>query len=214
MKVLTPVQRRERNRREMTNGILQVSRDIMREEGAAALNLNEVARRLGVKTPSLYAYFPNKMAIYDALFRRGMELFDVCMAAPEGMSGWDRFEYAIGAYMRFAVENPALYQILFERPVPGFEPSEESMALSLAVLGRARDEMADFLAEIGISPGIAGDRALDLAIAVMHGLTAQHMANEPQLPAGQGRYGSLIPQAVALFKAAWGGEPEDRRISE
>jgi hypothetical protein len=48
------------------------------------------------------------------------------------------------------------------------------------------------------------DQALDLTIAMAHGLTAQHLANEPHLAVGNGRYGSLIPQAVAVFKAAWG----------
>ena len=37
----------------------------------------------------------------------------------------------------------------------------------------------------------------------MHGLTALHMANEPHLPLGQGRFGVLIPAAVALFDKAW-----------
>ena len=204
MTILTPAQRRKRNRQEMIDAILQVSREMMRAEGAAALNLNEVARRVGVKTPSLYGYFDNKMAIYDALFKQGMELFAEKTAVPEGVSGWDHFAYALEAYMRFAVENPELYQLLFERPVPGFEPSEESMAVSLATLERGRADMSRFLAETGIDPGLPAAQALDLAIAMAHGLTAQHIANEPHLAVGDGRYGSLIPQAVAVFKTAWG----------
>ncbi|UCG23720.1 MAG: TetR/AcrR family transcriptional regulator [Chloroflexota bacterium] len=214
MTLLTPAQRRERNRQEMTDGILQVSRDIMREQGAAALNLNEVARRVGVKTPSLYGYFPNKMAIYDALFRKGMELFVEKITHPEGISGWERFKYAAEAYMSFAVENPELYQILFERPVPGFQPSEESMTFSLASLNRARADMAEMLTEMGIDPGVPIEQAMDLAIAMNHGLTAQHMANEPHLPVGEGRYGSLIPQAVAIFKAAWDNDSENQHDDE
>ena len=82
------------------------------------------------------------------------------------------------------------------------------MAFSLESLGRARAEMAELLAEMEIDPGLPIERAMDLNIAMSHGLTAQHMANEPHLPVGEGRYGSLIPQAVALFKAAWGkGNP-------
>ena len=206
MIVLTPAQRRERNRREMMNAILQVSRDLMREEGAAALNLNEVARRVGMKTPSLYGYFDSKMAIYDALFKQGMVIFAEQMAVPVGLVGWDRFAYFLEAYMRFAVENPELYQMLFERPVPGFEPSEESMALSLATLEYGRGEMVSFLAETGIQPNLPVEQAVDLAIAMAHGLTAQHMANEPHVAVGNGRYGGLIAQAVTIFKAAWGGE--------
>ncbi|MDX1417773.1 MAG: TetR/AcrR family transcriptional regulator [Candidatus Promineifilaceae bacterium] len=210
MTLLTPAQRRQRNRQEMIDGILQVSRDIMREQGAAALNLNEVARRVGVKPPSLYRYFPNKMAIYDALFRKGMELFVERIALPEDISGWDCFKYATEAYMSFAVENPELYQILFERPVPGFHPSEESMTFSLAALNQARAEFAEMLTAMGIDPGVPMEKAMDLAIAMNHGLTAQHMANEPHLPVGEGRYGSLIPQAVAIFKAAWDNDSKNQ----
>ena len=45
--------------------------------------------------------------------------------------------------------------------------------------------------------------ARDLLIGMIHGLTAQHMANEPDLPIGSGRFGSQIPAAVALFRAKW-----------
>jgi hypothetical protein len=39
--------------------------------------------------------------------------------------------------------------------------------------------------------------------AIMHGLTAQHLANEPDLPIGQGRFGSLIPVVVSILEKAW-----------
>ena len=41
------------------------------EEGVNGLSLSEVARRLGVKPPSIYKYFDSLLAIYDALFERG-----------------------------------------------------------------------------------------------------------------------------------------------
>ena len=68
-------ERRQRNREEMRTGILAVARDIMREQGVAALNLNEIARRIGITPPALYTYFPGKMALYDALYRMGFRLF-------------------------------------------------------------------------------------------------------------------------------------------
>jgi hypothetical protein len=80
------------------------------------------------------------------------------------------------------------------------------MAFSLDSLNRGRTEMAEMFAEIEIDTGLPIEKAMDLTIAMTHGLTAQHMANEPHLPVGQGRYGRLIPQAIALFKAAWGSD--------
>ena len=47
----------------------------MQEQGVAALNLNEVTRRLGVSGQALAKYFPNKAALYDALFLMGLRLF-------------------------------------------------------------------------------------------------------------------------------------------
>src|SRR5215469_18667450 len=73
--ILSPQERRQRNREEMKNAILEAARQVMREEGVAALNLQTVARRVGVRAPSLYEYFSGKMAIYDALFRMGIRLF-------------------------------------------------------------------------------------------------------------------------------------------
>lgn len=36
----------------------------------AGLSLSEVARRIGLRRPSLYKSFPSKLAVYDALFAR------------------------------------------------------------------------------------------------------------------------------------------------
>jgi hypothetical protein len=46
----------------------------------------------------------------------------------------------------------------------------------------------------------------DLVIAISHGLTALHMANEPELPIGQGRFGALIPAVLTVLSKAWSKE--------
>ncbi|HKF38426.1 MAG TPA: helix-turn-helix domain-containing protein, partial [Ktedonobacteraceae bacterium] len=68
-------ERRLRYRQETVDAILVAARAVMQEQGVAALNLNEVARRLGVSGQALAKYFPNKMALYDALFLLGHRLF-------------------------------------------------------------------------------------------------------------------------------------------
>ena len=68
------VDRRTRRRQETIEEILDVAIELMATEGVAALSLSAVARRLGMQPPSLYQYFPSKMAIYDALFQRGSGL--------------------------------------------------------------------------------------------------------------------------------------------
>src|SRR5260221_89221 len=127
--ILSPQERRQRNREEMRHAILEAARQVMREEGVAALNLQEVARRVGVRAPSLYEYFPGKMALYDALFRMGVRLYTERMNhfTERTDSFWERAQTGLENYMTFAQEYPELYQLVQERPVPGFVPSEESM---------------------------------------------------------------------------------------
>jgi AcrR family transcriptional regulator len=186
----------------------------MRQQGAAALNLNEVARRLGLKTPSLYEYFPGgKMAIYDALFRLGMQIYAERVLPLRRQPGWVNFlRGGMETYMQFARDFPELYQICFERPVPGFEPSPESLQVSLATYQAAVEEVTRRVeaGELQLASGLTPQQGVDLAIGMMHGLTSQHMANEPHLPVGEGRYGGLIPAAVALFEQAWAPKKQTR----
>jgi AcrR family transcriptional regulator len=201
----SPAERRQRNREEVRAAILDAARAVMREQGVAALSLREVARRVQMQAPSLYAYFPSKMALYDALFLMAVRLrVEYRDRADTGRDDfWDRLSARFESYMRFAQENPELYQLAFERPVPGFVPSAESLEEAF----RAPAQFEQFLADAVASGQIVLDmpvvHARDLIIGMIQGLTAGHMANEPDLPIGSGRFGSQIPAAVALFRAKW-----------
>ena len=191
----------QRNRNAATASILEAARAIMREEGVAALSMHELARRVEMRAPSLYNYFSSKMEIYDALFRLGITLWKETLAKVEAESNSIEVEIrnVITSYMTFALENPDLYQLCFERPVPGFVPSQESLDLSFGVLNAARQRLRQFKQELNTD--LTVNQIVDLVIAISHGLTAMHLANEPHLPVGKGRFGSLIPAAMNMLDA-------------
>jgi AcrR family transcriptional regulator len=195
--------RRQRNRDLMIQSILDTARMIMREEGVAALSMQELARRLDMRAPSLYNYFSGKMGIYDALFRLGFSLFSEHMAKTvRGALTWQEdLSRIFDAYMTFAMQNSELYQLCFERPIPGFVPSEESLNLSFGLLHQTYERIECLYGKFNTE--LPPDQARDLVIAMMHGLTALHMANEPHLPVGQGRFGALIPVALSILDKAW-----------
>lgn len=199
-------QRRQHNRDEIIEDILAIARGMMQADGAASLSFNAIARQLGIKPPSLYTYFESKDAIYDALFRRGWSLFiqhleEDLLHHPGTLR--EKLVRVFVGYMRFAQENPDYYQIMFQRPVPDFVPSEESLALSFDSLARFTAYLEEALQDAGIDPGIPYEQARDILIALNHGLTEMHLANNPELPVGEGRYGSLIEQAVDVLLKAW-----------
>ncbi len=190
----------QRNREGTIQSILQTARTIMREEGIAALSMQELARRMEMRAPSLYNYFSGKTEIYDTLFRLGFTLYDEhiqqLMKASTGL--WDEIRINIEGYMSFALENPDLYQLCFEHPVPGFVPSQESLELSFGILNRAYQRAEQFKKELDTE--LTGQQIVDTIIAISHGLTAMHLSNEPHLPTGQGRFGSLITIVLSILE--------------
>jgi AcrR family transcriptional regulator len=178
----------------------------MREQGVAALNLQEIARRVGMRAPSLYNYFPNKIAIYEALFVMGMRMYRERFESVLAQYGatWEGLQQVMEAYMSFALENPELYQLLFERPVPGFVPSPEGLEEATKLMEISRRAATEAIDAGTLQPPVSADTMMNLFIALMHGFTAQHLANEPDLPLGSGRFGSLIPVIIDLLRSAWG----------
>ncbi len=202
--------RKQRNREGTIQSILDAARAIMREEGVAALSMQELARRMDMRAPSLYNYFSGKAEIYDTLFRLGFTMFDShikeLMKTSTGLH--DELRINIEGYMSFALENPDLYQLCFERPVPGFVPSKESLALSFGILNQSYQRANQFKKQLNTK--LTGQQIVDTVIAIAHGLTAMHLANEPHLPVGQGRFGSLIPVVLSILEQAMPikGEPK------
>src|SRR5580658_10817292 len=70
--VVNPIRDRRAERREATKAeIIDSAWELVRAEGLAALNLRDLATRVGMQPPSLYSYFDSKHAIYDAMFLQG-----------------------------------------------------------------------------------------------------------------------------------------------
>ena len=59
---------REARRQSARAALLATAWEKVREDGLAALSLRELARRAGITTPTVYAYFESKNAIFDAMF--------------------------------------------------------------------------------------------------------------------------------------------------
>ncbi len=59
----------------------------------------------------------------------------------ETAPGWEALRAIAVATVRFSAERPVLSQLLFARPVPGFEPSASAYAPSVAALELVRDAL-------------------------------------------------------------------------
>ena len=179
--------------------------DRMTEEGVGALSVSEVARRMGIRGPSLYKYFPSRHAMYDALFARGLAAEQAAVAAAvDGADrGVPRIRAGAVAVVRWAVEHPALAQLLHWRPVPGFEPSPAVFAPSVADQVDARSEFAEAVRLGQLAPAADGDDAVRLYTVELSGLISQPLANQPGVPYADGAFSRLTETAIDLFLSAY-----------
>src|ERR1051325_2200313 len=164
--------RRARRRQETIEEILAIAEAVMSEEGVNGLSLSEVARRLGVKPPSIYKYFDSLMAIYDALFGRGQQAnVDAMRAAMADVPpGLDALVAGLDASCRWCVAHPGVAQLMFWRPVPGFEPTPEAMAPSAELVRLHRIALADAVAAGQLGPGADSDDAVWLTSVLVSGV--------------------------------------------
>lgn len=178
---------------------------LMTEEGVGALSVNEVARRMGIRGPSLYKYFPSRHAIYDTLFLRGLLAEQAAVAAAvEGLpAGVAQIRAGAVAVVRWAVEHPALAQLLHWRPVPGFQPSPDAFAPSEEDATVLRAAFAAAVRQGQLSPAADSDDAVRLYTVVLSGLISQQLANQPGVPFDEGVFSRLTETAIDQFLSAY-----------
>lgn len=204
--------RRVRRRQATIREIVGAAWSQIEEVGVGQLSLRRLARSVGMQPPSLYVYFPSKNALYDALFADAAEEFHagyrdaVAVDDPE-----DALLAGLSFYVRFALEHPGKFQLHFQRPVPGFNPSEESFAI-------ARATYALFVAtlERNVEAGVLDRRvlearSLDLLTAISSGLASQQLSNDPDATFETGRWTSLVRDALEMQKLLFAPTSARRR---
>jgi len=150
--------------------ILRAASALAREQGLTGWTLRDLARRLGMAAPSLYSYFDSKDALFDAMFAQGQREF-LALDYPAGRDLREALGEGVKVFARFCCDDPVRYQLLFQRTIPGFEPSPESWELAQSAYDHS---MAPIRAH-----GVTDQSDLDLITGVYNGFIAQQLANEP-----------------------------------
>lgn len=153
--------------------IVEAAWELAREEGIGGFSLRQLASRVDMKAPSLYQYFETKNDLYDAMFYSGYEQLRERIGTHEGRAMTrEEIKESGRMFFDFCTEDPTRYALMCERPIPGFEPSAESLRLAEEV---RRIQVAAMLAGIGVE-----DRDMvRLFLAVPNGVVAQQIATDP-----------------------------------
>jgi AcrR family transcriptional regulator len=188
MSVVVPRDRRAERRAATRAEILDAAWELVRADGLGAVSMRDLGARVGMRAQSLYAYFPSKHAIYDAMFAAANhELLDRVTASPRASDPVERLRRHARVFLEFCGEDPVRYQLLFQRTIPGFVPTAESYAPAVAVLDDARSALG--------ACGITEPRAFDAWTAVTAGLAGQQNSNEP----GGDRWVRLADEVIDMY---------------
>ncbi len=178
---------------------------VMAEQGVAGLSLGEVARRIGIRPPSLYVYFPSKHAVYDAVFARGWrEISQTMEQLPDPDEATDLLAYMLEfarLYVSWSVQHPVYTQLMGWRPVPGYEPSEEAYEPAIIAFARGRDVMARLQVRGLFRADVSVDELMRAWTVLASGVITQQLANAPQESFEEGTFTTLLPQLVEMFCA-------------
>ncbi len=190
-----------RRRVDTRREILDAAVEVMAERGVAGLSLSEVARRVGIKQPSLYKHFASLHAVYDEVFREAAELqlASVAEAVRGNTPGLSALAAAVDVIGRGAMANPVVAQLLSWRPVPDFTPSADAFRPSVDMVGIVRSTLRDAVASGELDAAADSDEGFALLSIVVAGAMTQQLANEPNATYEGGRFSSLLPSAYAMF---------------
>ena len=101
------------------------------EKGKSTISLHELARRLEVKTPSLYNYIKNTKELQYEVFKYAIEKFvKNQQLAIENKQKDDAVKSFAEAYYSFAIENRGLYHLIMSIPSKEDDKAKE-MAIPL-----------------------------------------------------------------------------------
>lgn len=184
--------------------VVDAAWELSRREGLTGWSLRQLANEVGLKAPTLYAYFDTKHAIFDAMFCEAWNSLSELAATWPVDADRPRASLRAGAHSWFAFSTTDLvrFQLMNQRVVNGFEPSPEAYAASTASYERFAAQFA--------AVTITDPAHLDLWTAICSGLASQQLANDP----GGTRWERLIDGAVELFCDHVGLPPDPSTVEE
>jgi AcrR family transcriptional regulator len=100
----------------LKESLVNTALTMVEREGIGSITLRELTKRLGTSRSALYRHFDSKEALMHEVIIAGFERFDQAIEPTlhqKEFSVLERLNNMGRAYINFAVENPAIYRMIF-----------------------------------------------------------------------------------------------------
>lgn len=140
------------------------------------VTVEEIAAEAGVATGSIYNHFGSKAGLHAAVVQRAIEVDreHMDLAYIDERTPADQIRAAAAEYLRFALEQPALFRMLASPPDPGSYPAGQRTADELAArVAEQNQRLADAI-RAGVASGemrpVDPDQAATVLWAAWNGI--------------------------------------------
>lgn len=138
---------------ELRSRLLDVAVNLLLTDGPDSLTMRRIATEAGCTTTVIYTMFGNREGLAEALYLEGFERFRRCLEAVPQRRDPLEYLYALcPAYRQACLAEPGYYSLMFERAIPGFEPSERARTLARAALNIFDRVISDCISAGHLSP--------------------------------------------------------------
>jgi AcrR family transcriptional regulator len=164
--------------------LVDATLQLLRDEIPADLTVRRITAAAGTTTMALYTGFGSRDGLLDVVYARGFEQLGGCMTPATLLADPAEAVVALlGAYRAFGLANPGLYGLLFERVLPGFDPSPEVRSTALDTTFGLLTTQAGRL--LGVDGQDASARELGYMLwALTHGLVSLELSHASRSPLG------------------------------
>ncbi|KAA1003808.1 TetR/AcrR family transcriptional regulator [Paraburkholderia panacisoli] len=152
--------------------MIRCGREILSSEGIHGLTLRSAARMAGVSHGAPRNQFADKEGLLAAIATEGfLELVAVRRARlSSGMTAETRLLYVMDGYIEFAIEQPALFFLMFGPQIVGKEHYPDLLAAGNASYELLHGAVKDYFDELGVSERFS-ELKVRCAWSAVHGLS-------------------------------------------
>ena len=140
---------------DLRRAVVTAALEILSETQSVDFSLRELARRAGVSHNAPYKHFAEKSELLAAVSAAGFELLTKRIADQIARIGNPRAQLLVilRTYIRFGVENPALYRLMFGGYLSG--PASSRPAIERTAADKMREQLQRAIMEGALGQTIA-----------------------------------------------------------
>jgi AcrR family transcriptional regulator len=204
-------ERREREREQVRTRIVEAARDLLSEDGLAALSMRAIAERIEYSPATIYLYFRDKNDLIRDVVHAGFQRMgeyveqEIERLGARGAVALARYEAMGRAYARFALENTAYFRVMFELPASAHVecPEPDQVVTNPAGLENVVETLRTAIAEGSLVLADAEEAAV-IGWGLIHGLTSLYLSGHlAERLASHEEFFALIEAAMTSMYEGW-----------